>query len=188
MKPTTLLVSMISMFTVGCGQATTTPSSAPVWTLVPQTTVESTQNTSAPPVDVTNPVSIIAPSAVAEPPASSTTSTVPGIDNARYPRILTVAHRIGWPAEWLPTLDIIIHGESRGIAGLNGSGGLGITQIEWVIWGDLANDMGYSRADVRDNNAANLEVALAVAYIALDHYDHWCQPWYPSLGNYRNYC
>lgn len=175
------------MFTVGCAQAPTIPSSAPVWTL-PAT--ETPTTTSAPPADVTNPASIIAPSAVAESPASSTTSTttIPGIDNARYPRILTVAHHIGWPAEWLPTLDRIIHGESRGIAGLNGSGGLGITQIEWVIWGDLANELGHSRTEVRDNNAANLEVALAIAYIALDHYDHWCQPWYPSLGNYRNYC
>ena len=186
MKPITLLVSMASMFTAGCGQATTIPSSAPVWTL-PAT--ETTTTTSAPPVDVTNPVSIIVPSAVEDSPASSTTSTtIPGIDNARYPKLLTLAHQIGWPAEWLPTLDVIIHGESRGIAGLNGSGGLGITQVEWIIWGDLANELGHSRADVRDNNAANLEVALAIAYIALDHYDHWCQPWYPSLGNYRNYC
>jgi len=185
-KPITLLVSMASMFTVGCGQATTIPSSAPVWTL-PAT--ETTTTTFAPPVDVTNPVSIIVPSAVEDSPASSTTSTtIPGIDNARYPKLLTLAHQIGWPAEWLPTLDVIIHGESRGIAGLNGSGGLGIPQGEWVIWGDLANELGHSRADVRDNNAANLEVALAIAYIALDHYDHWCQPWYPSLGNYRNYC
>jgi len=174
------------MFTVGCAQATTMPSSAPVWTL-PATEVPTT--TSAPPAADTNRVSIIVPSVVADSPASSTTSTtIPGIDNARYPRLLTLAHSIGWPAEWLPTLDVIIHGESRGIAGLNGSGGLGITQVEWVIWGDLANDLGHSRADVRDNNAANLEVALAIAYIALDHYDHWCQPWYPSLGNYRNYC
>lgn len=174
------------MFTVGCGQATTMPSSAPVWTL-PAT--EATTTTSAPPAADTSRVSIIARSAVADSPASSTTSTtIPGIDNARYPRLLTLAHSIGWPAEWLPTLDTIIHGESRGIAGLNGSGGLGITQVEWIIWGDLANDLGHSRADVRDNNAANLEVALAIAYIALDHYDHWCQPWYPSLGNYRNYC
>ena len=174
------------MFTVGCGQATTIPSSAPVWTL-PAT--ETTTTTSAPPAADTSRVSIIARSAVADSPASSTTSTtIPGIDNARYPRLLTLAHSIGWPAEWLPTLDTIIHGESRGIAGLNGSGGLGITQVEWIIWGDLANELGHSRADVRDNNAANLEVALAIAYIALDHYDHWCQPWYPSLGNYRNYC
>ena len=186
MKLNTLLVSMASMFTVGCGQATTIPSTAPVWT-IPAT--ETTTTTSAPPVDVTNPVSIIAPSAVAESPASSTTSTtIPGIDNARYPRLLTLAHQMGWPAEWLPTLDTIIHGESRGISGLNGSGGLGITQVEWVIWGDLANELGHSRSEVRDNNAANLEVALAIAYIALDHYDHWCQPWYQSLGNYRNYC
>jgi hypothetical protein len=186
-KPITLLVSMASMFTVGCGQATTIPSSAPVWTL-PATEVPTT--TSAPPVDVTNRVSIIVRSAVAESPASSTTSTttIPGIDNARYPRLLTLAHQIGWPAEWLPTLDVIIHGESRGISGLTGSGAVGITQVEWVIWGDLANELGHSRADVRDNNAANLEVALAIAYIALDHYDHWCQPWYPSLGNYRKYC
>jgi len=162
------------------------PSSAPVWTL-PAT--EATTTTSAPPAANTSRVNIIARSAVADSPASSTTSTtIPGIDNARYPRLLTLAHSIGWPAEWLPTLDTIIHGESRGIAGLNGSGGLGITQVEWIIWGDLANDLGHSRADVRDNNAANLEVALAIAYIALDHYDHWCQPWYPSLGNYRNYC
>ena len=186
MKPITLLVSMASMFTVGCGQATTIPSSAPVWTL-PAT--ETTTTTSAPPADVTNPVSIIVPSAVEDSPASSTTSTtIPGIDDARYPMLLTLAHQIGWPAEWLPTLDIIIHGESRGIAGLTGSGAVGITQVEWIIWGDLANELGHSRADVRDNNAANLEVALAIAYIALDHYDHWCQPWYPSLGNYRNYC
>jgi len=182
-----LLVSMVSMCTVGCGQATTIPSSAPAWTL-PAT--EAPTATFAPLVDVTNPVSIIAQSAVAESPASSTTSTttIPGIDNARYPQLLTLAHQIGWPADWLPTLDIIIHNESRGIAGLNGSGAVGITQVEWVIWGDLANELGHSRDDVRDNNTANLEVELAIAYIALDHYDHWCQPWYPSLGNYRNYC
>lgn len=65
------------MFTVGCAQATTIPSSAPVWTLVPQTTVESTQTTSVAPVDVTNPVSIIVPPADDETPASSTTSTLP---------------------------------------------------------------------------------------------------------------
>lgn len=139
--------------------------------LRPTTTTSTTSTTTAPPTTTT-----------------TTTLPIPGIENARYPDLWIIAIDVGWPIEWLPTLDEIMYRESRGRTGLTGNGAVGLTQVQWSVWHETATDLGYTKQQVRDEIAPNLTVALTIAHIATDYYDRWCQPWYMSLKKPSKYC
>ena len=160
--------------------------------------------TEAPTVEVTPPTTTVASdpprlrskattsttSTTTAPNTTTTTTTVPvlGIDTARYPDLWITAIEVGWPVEWLPTLDEIMYRESRGQTGLTGNGAVGLTQVQWSVWHETATELGYTKQQVRDEVAPNLTVALTIAYIAVDYYDRWCQPWYMSLKKPSKYC
>ena len=55
---------------------------------------------------------------------------ISGIDKARYPEWWPVALDAGWPTHLLPTLDLVIHKESRGLPDVVGQGSWGLTQIQ----------------------------------------------------------
>ena len=172
----------LAAIVLGAQQGSETPSEASIWTLETTTTVQPSTTTTVPSVAVRSRVAVATSTTT-----TTTTTTIPGISDARYPEYWQTAVDVGWPTEWLSTLDLIIHKESRGIPGLTGNGAVGITQIQWSVWENTAAELGYNRQQVRDDIRPNLEVALAVAHTAEQHYSKWCQPWYMSI-NYRKHC
>ena len=119
---------------------------------------------------------------------TTTTVPIPGIETARYPDLWITAIEVGWPTEWLPSLDEIMYRESRGQTGLTGNGAVGLTQVQWSVWHETATNLGYTKQQVRDEVEPNLTVALTIAHTAIDYYDRWCQPWYMSLKKPSRYC
>lgn len=175
------LVALAS-FIMGTQQGSETPPDPPIWTSETTSTLPAPTITSVPSVAVQSRAVDTTSTTT-----STTTTTIPGISDARYPDYWQTAIDAGWPTEWLPTLDLIIHEESRGIPGLTGTGAVGITQIQWNVWHETATELGYTKQQVRDEIEPNLEVALAVAETAEEAYSKWCQPWYMSI-NYRKHC
>lgn len=172
----------LAAIVLGAQQGSETPPNPPILTLETTSTLQPPTTTSAQSVAVRSRVVDTTSTTT-----NTTTTTIPGISEARYPEYWQTAIDAGWPTEWLPTLDLIIYKESRGIPGLTGTGAVGITQIQWDVWHETATEMGYTKQQVRDDIAPNLQVALAVAETAEEAYSKWCQPWYMSI-NYKKHC
>lgn len=178
------LVALAS-FLMGTQQGSEMPSDPPIWTLETITTAQ--PSTTAPEPSRTVRRRVTTTTSTTTSTTTTTTTTIPNITEARYPEYWQTAIDAGWPTEWLPTLDLIIHKESRGIPGLTGGGAVGITQIQWDVWHKTVTELGYTKQQIRDEIKPNLHVALVIAETAENAYEKWCQPWYMSI-NYREYC
>lgn len=113
-----------------------------------------------------------------------TVRIIGGIDKARYPQWWPTALDAGWPTELLPTLDLVIHKESRGLADVVGAGSWGLTQIQWSAHKDW---IGGEREQLLDPTF-NLTVAWTLYQLAEEMYGCGWQPWYMSLGDPYQYC
>ena len=102
----------LAAIVLGAQQGSETPSEASIWTLETTTTVQPSTTTTVPSVAVRSRVA-----GTTSTTTSTTTTTIPGISDARYPEYWPTAVDVGWPTEWLSTLDLIIQKENRGIPG-----------------------------------------------------------------------
>lgn len=123
------------------------------------------------------------------PSTTTTTQPIPGIETARYPELWETAIQVGWPAEWLPTLDRIAYGESRGQHEVIGTGAYGVLQIQWNAhqhW--LISENIATEPEQLFDPHTNLTAALWLARYSETNYGIWCQPWYMSLQTPSRYC
>ena len=114
--------------------------------------------------------------------AVPSTTAVTVLDSARCPEWWPFA-AIYFDADELPIVDRIIWNESRCLPDVvSKSDDLGLTQINWGIWGDTINSQGFYRDDLF-NPAVNLQWAWLIANEA--ERLGWCrwQPWSAS-GDY----
>ena len=160
---------------------TTTPADEPVVT-APRTVPEVSILRSKPPETTTTTTTTIFDTRPPEP--VQTVRIIGGIDKARYPQWWSTALDAGWPTELLPTLDLVIHKESRGLPEVVGQGSWGLTQIQWSAHRDW---IGGEREQLLDP-AFNLTVAWTLYQLAEDMYGCGWQPWYMSLGDPYQYC
>jgi len=111
---------------------------------------------------------------------STTTTTIVGIDNARCPEMWSLAVDVGWPVEWLPTLDAIAMAESAcDWTAISRTYDYGLLQINWAAHGERLEAKGLTRDDLLVP-VTNLTEALWIAQYADEHYTCWAQPWYMS--------
>ena len=120
-------------------------------------------------------------------PSTTTTTTLPGIDNARYPEWWPVAVDAGWPTELLPTLDLVMHKESRGLPDVIGAGSWGLLQLQWSAHKDWMTEHVTSREELLDPYT-NLHLGWLLYQIAAEWYGCGWQPWYMSLNDPYQYC
>lgn len=124
-------------------------------------------------------------------PSTTTTTTEPihGIETARYPELWETAIQVGWPVEWLPTLDLIAYHESRGQHEVIGTGAYGVLQIQWNAhqhW--LTSEQIATEPEQLFDPTTNLTAGLWLAEYSETNYGIWCQPWYMSLKTPDRYC
>lgn len=102
---------------------------------------------------------------------------IPGIENARCGDWWQMAVDVGWPTEWLPTLDDIMWRESRCQAEVRSStNDYGILQLNWAAHGARLTEKGITKGMLYDPRT-NLTEGLWIAKFARDNYGCWSQPW-----------
>ena len=103
--------------------------------------------------------------------------SLPGIENARCGDWWQMAVDVGWPTEWLPTLDDIMWSESRCQAEVRSStNDYGILQLNWGAHGARLTEKGITQGMLYDPRT-NLTEGLWIAEYARDNYGCWAQPW-----------
>lgn len=103
--------------------------------------------------------------------------SLPGIENARCGDWWQMAVEVGWPTEWLPTLDDIMWRESRCQAEVRSSTyDYGILQLNWGAHGARLTAKGVTKGMLYDPRT-NLTEGLWIAEYARDNYGCWSQPW-----------
>ena len=103
--------------------------------------------------------------------------SLPGIENARCGDWWQMAVDVGWPTEWLPTLDDIMWSESRCQAEVRSStNDYGILQLNWGAHGARLTAKGVTKGMLYDPRT-NLTEGLWIAEYARDNYGCWSQPW-----------
>lgn len=102
---------------------------------------------------------------------------LPGIENAKCGDWWQMAVEVGWPTEWLPTLDDIMWRESRCQAEVRSStNDYGILQLNWGAHGARLTEKGITQGMLYDPRT-NLTEGLWIAEYARDNYGCWAQPW-----------
>lgn len=115
--------------------------------------------------------------------APTTTTILPGIDDARCGEWWALAVEVGWDVDDLPTLDEIMWRESRCIPDVvSPTRDYGLVQVNRAVWRDFVEDRGYVMDDLLDPRVG-LMFGLLVAQEA--EAIGWCrwEPWYMS-GDY----
>jgi len=177
------LISIMLMLATALLGADLTSTSTPEPAVVAPRIVPKVSIWRSKPPDTTVPTTTTIPT-VEPPEPVQTVRIIAGIDKARYPQWWPVAADAGWPTNLLPTLDIVIHKESRGLADVIGAGSWGLTQIQWSAHKDW---IGGEREQLLDPTF-NLTVAWTLYQLAEDLYGCGWQPWYMSLGDPYQYC
>jgi hypothetical protein len=114
---------------------------------------------------------------------STTTTTLPGIDDARCGEWWSLAIEVGWTVDDLATLDRIMWRESRCIADVvSPTRDYGLVQVNRAVWRDFVEARGYVMDDLLDPRIG-LMFGLLIAHEA--EAIGWCRwaPWYMS-GDY----
>lgn len=118
----------------------------------------------------------------------TTTTTLPGISDAMYPEWWPIAVNAGWPVDLLPTLDIVMHKESRGLPDVIGQGSWGLLQLQWSAHKGWMAEHGVTDREQLLDPPLNLHLGWILYQQAADWYGCGWQPWYMSLNDPYRYC